>query len=82
MGVSMAIWDFDDERANFLDVLEMAAESGPQVIKRGGRRVYVVSGEDWLRARTGEMGHVDARLMESRGMDGHAEEGRHCWRPS
>jgi hypothetical protein len=48
----MAIWDFDDEQANFLDVLELAAESGPQLIKRGSQRLYVVSLEDWQRLRS------------------------------
>jgi hypothetical protein len=47
----MATWDFDDEQANFLDVLELAAESGPQLIKRGGQRLYVVSMADWQRQR-------------------------------
>jgi hypothetical protein len=47
----MATWDFDDKQANFLDVLELAAASGPQLIKRGGQRLYVVSMEDWQRRR-------------------------------
>jgi hypothetical protein len=47
----MATWDFDDEQANFLDVLELAAESGPQLIKRGGQQLYVVSMADWQRQR-------------------------------
>jgi hypothetical protein len=47
----MAIWDFDDKQANFLDVLDLATESGPQLIKRGTQRVYVVASEDWERMR-------------------------------
>ena len=35
----MATRDFDDKQANFLDVLDLAAESGPQLIKRGTQRV-------------------------------------------
>jgi hypothetical protein len=48
----MATWDFDDKQANFLDVLDLATESGPQLIKRGTQRVYVVSSEDWERMRS------------------------------
>jgi prevent-host-death family protein len=48
----MAIWDFDDKQANFLDVLDLATESGPQLIKRGTQRAYVVSIEDWERMRS------------------------------
>jgi PHD/YefM family antitoxin component YafN of YafNO toxin-antitoxin module len=48
----MATWDFDDKQANFLDVLDLATESGPQLIKRGAQRVYVVSSEDWERMRS------------------------------
>jgi prevent-host-death family protein len=48
----MATWDFDDKQANFLDVLDLATESGPQMIKRGTQRVYVVSIEDWERMRS------------------------------
>ena len=51
----MATWDFNDEQANLLDVLDMAQTSGPQRIKRGEQRLYVVSEEDWLSA-TGERG--------------------------
>ena len=47
----MATWDFNDEQANLLDVLDMAATSGPQRIKRGEQRLYVVSEEDWLTAK-------------------------------
>ncbi|HEX4650441.1 MAG TPA: hypothetical protein VH250_02945 [Granulicella sp.] len=47
----MATWDFDDKQANFLDVLDLATESGPQLIKRGAQRLYVVSSEDWERMR-------------------------------
>ena len=45
----MATWDFDDKQANFLDVLDLATESGPQLIKRGAQRLYVISSEDWER---------------------------------
>ena len=48
----MATWDFDDKQANFLDVLDLATGSGPQLIKRGTQRVYVVSIEDWERMRS------------------------------
>jgi len=48
----MVTWDFDDQQANFLDVLELATESGPQLIKRGSQRLYVVSLEDWQRLRS------------------------------
>lgn len=44
----MATWDFNDEQANFIDVLDMAHTSGPQRIKRGEQRLYVVSEDDWL----------------------------------
>jgi hypothetical protein len=47
----MATWDFDDKQANFLDVLDLATESGPQLIKRGAQRVYVISMADWERMR-------------------------------
>jgi hypothetical protein len=50
----MATWDFDDKQANFLDVLDLATESGPQLIKRGTQRVYVVSVEDWEQMRSAE----------------------------
>jgi hypothetical protein len=52
----MATWDFNDKQANFLDVLDMAHTSGPQRIKRGDQRLYVVSEEDWLgqKERSGE----------------------------
>jgi len=45
----MATWDFDDKQANFLDVLDLATESGPQLIKRGTQRAYLVSIEGWER---------------------------------
>jgi len=47
----MATWDFNDKQANLLDVLDMAHSSGPQRIKRGEQRLYVVSEEDWLAAK-------------------------------
>jgi hypothetical protein len=52
----MATWDFNDKQANFLDVLDLAHTSGPQRIKRGDQRVYVVSEEEWLalKQRAGE----------------------------
>jgi prevent-host-death family protein len=60
----MAIWDFDDKQANFLDVLDLAAESGPQLIKRGAQRVYVVSAEDWERMRGENAGLVRSPLAQ------------------
>jgi hypothetical protein len=51
----MATWDFNDEQANLLDVLDMAETSGPQRVKRGEQRFYVLLEEDWL-AATGEVG--------------------------
>ena len=48
----MATWGFDDKQADFLDVLDLATESGPQLVKRGTQRVYVVSSEDWDRMRS------------------------------
>jgi hypothetical protein len=58
----MATWDFDDKQANFLDVLDLASESGPQLIKRGAQRVYVVSLEDWERMRGDHAGLAHSPL--------------------
>jgi hypothetical protein len=51
----MATWDFNDEQANLLDVLDMAETSGPQRVKHGEQGFYVMLEEDWLAAK-GELG--------------------------
>jgi hypothetical protein len=64
-GIPMVTWDFDNEQANFLDVMDLATESGPQLVKRGAQRVYVVSMEDWERMRGDHAGPVRSPMPQT-----------------